>query len=370
MDVATLAQKLTTFESTHENKEQLDACLDFCRDYFSVYDQMFVKEFESNGCRSVVITTHDTLTPDVMLLGHIDTVPGKAELFKGTVVDDKLYGRGTLDMKAFVATSMKVLENVLEARPAASVAVAIVTDEELGGVHGTRYLTEDIGYRPRVVLVPDDGEDLHVIVSETKRIFQVDFTAKGVESHANRPWDGENAILKLLRTYDRLQKTLNVPDERPEDSFIDTCNLGLISGGVASNEVPEHATMTVDIRLVDQTRSDLERILETIVIPGVNYQITLEGLPTKLDTSSPLVQLYEQTLQDYINKPIEYKRAGGATDARYFAAVGSIPIVHQSHGRNAQAADEYILLSELETLVQMQTQYILKLDELLAGNAR
>lgn len=358
MNVIELAQKLAQFESTHEKPENMQACLDFCINFFSGTSAVVTK-YEQSGVPSVVISNHSDLSPDVMLLGHIDTVPGTKEQFAGTITDGKLYGRGTLDMKAFVATSMMVMKNVLKSDTNQKVSLTIVTDEELGGVHGARYLVEEVGYRPQVVLVPDDGEDLDVIVSETKHIFQIQFTAEGTEAHANQPWKGENAILKLLSTYQNIETALNVPKQTPSDSFVDTCNLGMISGGVASNEVPGHAEMTVDVRLVSMNKAQLCELIEQNLDSGVTYKITLEGFPTKLNTETPIVKKYIETIEKVIGKSVRFKRAGGATDARYFSAVGTIPIVHQSHGRNAQALDEYVAVNELETLVDIQTKFIL-----------
>lgn len=360
MNVIELAQKLAQFESTHQKPEVMGACLQFCADFFTNTDAE-VTWYETAGVQSLVIANYADTKPDVMLLGHIDTVPGTPEQFAGNIRDGKLYGRGTLDMKAFVATSMMVMKNVLEAGTDTKVSLAIVTDEELGGVHGARYLVEEVGFRPKVVLVPDDGEDLDVVVGETKHILQLKFIAHGREAHANRPWDGDNAIMKLITTYNKLEAALKVPTVPPDDTFIDTCNLGMISGGVASNEVPGRAEMMVDVRLVSMDKEALCAAVDASLESGVSYEITLEGFPTKLDTTSPLVKKYVDVIEEQIKKPVRFKRAGGATDARYFSAVGTVPIVHQSHGRNAQAEDEYVAVDELKALVDIQTKYILSL---------
>jgi succinyl-diaminopimelate desuccinylase len=360
MQVEKLAQKLIQFESTHQNPAQLDACLEYCVSYFSSFSNVKTHRFESNGVRSIVLANNTLEELDVLLLGHIDTVPGDASLFMGRVEGDRLYGRGSLDMKAFVATSMKVFEEVLKSNTDKKVALAIVTDEELGGADGAKYLVERANIKPKVVLVPDDGEDLHVIVKETKHIYQIDFQAHGLEAHANRPWDGDNAILKLFETYVALKSKLNVPDQKPDDEFIDTCNLGLVSGGVASNEVPESAQMVVDIRISSGiTKDELKLIIDQSLIDGVSYTISLEGQPTNLDTNSEIVQKYIECIQRETDTPIAFKRAGGATDARYFAKYGIVTIVHQSHGRDAQAKNEYVSVSDLQKLITIQTNFIL-----------
>ncbi len=363
MDVKELAAKLISFESTHENVSALHACLDFCVDYFKDLKPV-IKHYECNGLRSVVIGTHDTLEPTVLLLGHIDTVPGNPALFIPRIENGRLYGRGTLDMKAFVATSMKVLEQCLsDGVKEVSVALAIVTDEELGGTHGARYLVEEIGYKPTVVLIPDDGEDIATVIEATKHIFQVRFDAKGKEAHANRPWDGINAIELLYKTFENLKKVINVPEVEPIDRFIDTCSLGIIKGGVASNEVPEHAMMLVDVRIASgKPRNEVEKMINSCLLSGVTATITLEGFPTKLNIESPLIKKYLSSIQTVTKQNPKLIQTGGATDARYFSAKNIPTIVHQGNGRGAQASDEYVEIKSLDELIEIQTHFIQSLS--------
>ena len=359
MDVKELAAKLISFESTHENVPALHACLDFCVAYFKDLEPV-VKQYSCNGLRSVVIGTHDTLEPTVLLLGHIDTVPGNPSLFIPRIEGGRLYGRGTLDMKAFVATSMKVLENSLNnGDKSVSVALAIVTDEELGGTYGARYLVEDIGYKPSIVLIPDDGEDIATVIEATKHIFQVKFEAKGKEAHANRPWDGINAIELLYKTFENLKKVINVPEVEPIDRFIDTCSLGIIKGGVASNEVPEHAMMLVDVRIASgKSRREVEEIVNSCLSSGVTATITLEGLPTRIDIESPLIKKYLSSVEIITKQTPKLIKTGGATDARYFSAKNIPTIVHQGNGHGAQASDEHVKIESLEKLIEIQNHFI------------
>ena len=359
MNVQDIAIELTRIETTQERPDEIKRCLDFCVDYFAGLP-VIIKRYQKDGIPSVIIQTHDTTEFDVILLGHIDTIPGKPELFAGTVEDGKLYGRGTLDMKAFVATSMVVMRRLLESGFDGKLALAIVSDEELGGKYGAKYLVEEVGYKADTVLVPDDGEGITRLVQASKHILQLAFTAHGKESHAARPWNGDNAILKLMQTYQALESRVGSFNEPPKDMWVNTVNLGKINGGVASNEVPEDATMTVDLRFTPDTteREAVIKWIEDSLAPGVTYEISMEGHPTVVDPSDPVVQAYIRTIESVTGEPVVLARHGGGTDGRYFAAAGMRVIVHQGTGGDCQSDTEHVQLDTLDQLVDIQSAFI------------
>jgi succinyl-diaminopimelate desuccinylase len=360
MTTSELAIALTRMETTQEKPEEIKRCLDFCVDYFADLP-VVVKHYEKDDIPSVVILNRDTVNVDVLLLGHIDTIPGKPELFEGTVANGKLYGRGTLDMKAFVATSMSVMRDLVKADYPGALALAIVSDEELGGKYGAKYLVEEIGYKADTVLVPDDGEGISRLVQASKHILQLEFTAQGKESHAARPWNGDNAILKLFRTYQKLEQRVGSYPQPPEDMWVNTVSLSELSGGIASNEVPEHATMVVDLRFTPDTtsRTTVMKWIKASLEPGVAYNISMEGFPTVVDPSDPKVSTYIKIVEEVTGSPVVLARHGGGTDGRYFAAAGMRVIVHQGTGGDCQSDTEHVELKTLDQLVDIQTRFIL-----------
>ena len=358
MTVQELAQRLVQFRSTHDDPEQLQACLDFCVQFFGGTPAV-VKQYEHEAIRSVVIQTQDTTEVDVLLLGHIDTIHGPDELFAGRIEYGKLYGRGTLDMKAFVATSMVVLKQLLDDGYKGNIALAIVTDEEMGGVHGARHLVEDVGYHAKVVLVPDDGEHINRIVVESKRILHLRFVAEGVEAHASRPWMGRNAIGQLLKTYDVLGAHFTHYTEPPKDLWVNTINLGTISGGSATNEIPGHAEMTVDVRLTpDVSRETALQWIEQSLQEGVSYSVVMEGYPTVINKDDPMVQQYVDVVHRVTGAPVQFIKNGGGTDGRYFSHAGMTVIVHQGTGGFCQSDREHVELEGLDQLVNIHAQFI------------
>lgn len=360
MTVQDLAVRLVQFESTHEKAAEIDRCLDFCTAQFSELP-VSIERYHFGEHPMTVISNRPGKIFDVLLLGHVDTVPGKPELFEGRIRDGKLYGRGTLDMKAFVATSIMLLRELVAEGFAGSIALAIVSDEELGGTFGAKRLVEELGYRAKVVLVPDDGESILKINNATKHILQLRFKATGKESHAARPWNGINALDLLLETYQRLRVHFPAFEAAPDDDWVSTMNLGRFSGGTATNEVAGEAEMMIDIRFVAPlTREQVLTCLNSCLSPGVSYEVILEGYPTNLDRSHPYFQSYAEAIESVTGKPAEERRSGGGTDGRYFAAHGMPTIVHQGTGGFCQTDEEHVVLATLHQLVAIQKRFIMK----------
>ena len=361
MYVIELAQQLTKFESTHENMEAMRACLDFCIAQFEG-SKVHIERFEFGGCPMVVISSKRTRGFDVLLLGHIDTVSGDKKLFEGNIIDGKLYGRGTLDMKAFVATSIALMRELIDEGYMGNIGLAIVSDEELGGVNGAKLLANDLGYHAQVMLVPDDGENILSVNNETKHILHLKFTAAGIEAHGARPWAGVNAIDLLLATYTRLREHFPAYEKAPDDIWVNTMNLGKVSGGSATNEVAGSAEMMIDIRFVEPlTRDEVLANISSSLSEHVLFEVMMEGYPTNLSKDNPFLVPYVESIEKITGKKVTYRRSGGGTDGRYFSEKNIPVIVHQGNGAFCQTDDEHVVVDTLRTLVTIQKDYITKM---------
>ena len=362
-----LVSELIKFKTCQKNPEEIKRCLDFCKDFFSeevVDGKVFIKEYKKNGVPSIVIANNPDKHLDVLLLGHIDTVDGPDELFEPKIVDGKLFGRGSMDMKAFVATSMVVLKKVLnqDISNDLSIGVIIVSDEELGGEYGAKYLVEEIGYSAKVVLVPDDGEKINQVVSHSKSIMNVEFFAKGREAHGCTPWEGENAIEKNIITYKNLKKKFPDTDGLKGEQWINTINLGILSGGTASNEVPGESRMVINIRWTDKTsKEDIINIINKSVVSGVNYKISFEAKGIELDKENNFSKLYFDSIKTITGKDVEFLKSGGGTDGRYFSYAGMNVITHQGSGGDCQGENEFVDIDSLYKLVDIQIDFFKKI---------
>lgn len=348
--LSTLVEIPTTSDNYAANHEGLEFI-----DRFLAERGMVVRRYENNGFESLVATTHKTKTPTVMLAAHLDVVPGPAEIFKLTEESGKYSGRGVLDMKFAIACYLNLVENLQAAIHEYDFGIMITTDEEEGGQNGTSYLLSE-GYVPQVCVLPDGGSDW-AIEESAKGIKYAEVTTSGVSAHGSRPWLGDSAILKILKIIEELQAyfTDAGPDTR-------TINIGQISGGEAPNQVPETASIKIDIRTISKEESQqINAKLEEICNKyDASLTMRFDDPPCRLDLNNPLVSQFTQCLQNALGYDPGTTHSLGGSDARYLAAHDVPCIVVYPPGGGHHAGDEWIEATEVERFGEILEDYITK----------
>ncbi len=153
------------------------------------------------GSTNVVARLKGTRGSPVLLYnGHIDVVPAgngwSRDPFSGEIVEGRLYGRGTADMKSGVASMVAAAEAIVKSgfKLKGDLLITAVADEETGSLKGTRYLIER-GLKADMAVV-SEPTDLRVEIAH-KGILWAEITTRGRGSHASRPHLGVNAIDKM-----------------------------------------------------------------------------------------------------------------------------------------------------------------------------
>jgi succinyl-diaminopimelate desuccinylase len=158
----------------------------------TLVDKKVKKERFSNGKAEVLIlSVRKTKSPEMCYMVHMDVVAGRDDQFKMKIEGDKLIGRGASDMKFSIPIGVALLNEAVDKK--LDFALVIATDEEVGGLEGGKYLSEVKKYSPKLLIVPDGGENLN-FVDKAKGVCQIKIVAKGVSAHASRPWLGEKCF--------------------------------------------------------------------------------------------------------------------------------------------------------------------------------
>lgn len=211
-----------------------------------------------------------TLGPEVdggiVLSGHSDVVPvadqdWSSDPFKMREADGKLFGRGTADMKGFIAASLAMAPLYAERDLKRPVHFTFTHDEEVGciGAQALMKELEKLAYRPSICVI---GEPTEMQIIEGHKgccEYTVNFT--GLEGHGSLPHLGVNAVEYAVRYVSRLMELREKLKERaPEASRFDppftTLQIGRLSGGVAHNVIPGQATLDWEMRPVQKTDGD------------------------------------------------------------------------------------------------------------------
>lgn len=194
----------------------------------------------------------------IVLSGHTDVVPvdGQAwtvERFRLTEADGKLYGRGTADMKGFIASVLAAVPRFLEKPLSQPVHLAFSYDEEVGCL-GVRPMLEEIKrrpYKPRLCLIGEPTALKPVLGHKGKLAMRCH--VKGAACHSAYAPYGVNAIQYAARLIGRLEEIgeeLARPEQHDDrfDPPFSTVQTGVIKGGRALNIVPAECEFDFEVR--------------------------------------------------------------------------------------------------------------------------
>jgi len=297
---------------------------------------------------------------------HIDTVPAgdlqrwSVDPFGGELRDGILYGRGAGDDKGSVAAQIMALVALARAgaRLQGCLQLAIVADEESGGVEGTLWL-RDLGKLKPDFLVIGEQTDNQVAIAE-RVACGIDLTVFGKSAHGAMPWAGENAVLKAARALDWLQKDLFPRLQARSRPYLPpaTLNIGKIQGGIQWNIVPDYCKVEMDRRLLPgETReAAMQEIRDALDeyarnVEPLNYELFSQGeVATNVNTPAdhPFVVLANQALADVVGEERSLTGYVQTSDGRWFAGDG-VPIIifGPSDPAVAHAPDEHVSIEQL-----------------------
>jgi glutamate carboxypeptidase len=286
----------------------------------------------------------------VLLLGHLDTVwpLGTLASMPFKVENERVWGPGTLDMKAGVIMALHAVRMLQEAQALdREVVLLLVSDEEVGST-SSRPLTESVAKQSRCALVLEPGQGLYGAAKTWRKgVGHYDVRVHGVASHSGVDFGkGQSAVVELARQILKIA------------SFTDlarglTVNPGVTSGGTRSNVVAAHALCEVDVRI--QRLSDAEIIeqkMRSLQPENPQCQIEVEGGINRppMERSEAGMKLYEiaRGIAAEIGLDLKEEGTGGGSDGNFTAALG-VPTLDGlgAVGEGAHATHESILLAEI-----------------------
>ncbi|HVU59810.1 MAG TPA: M20/M25/M40 family metallo-hydrolase [Candidatus Saccharimonadales bacterium] len=310
---------------------------------------MLVQRFAWDNVESLVATTRPTKTPAVFLMGHIDVVTAPSHLFKLEHRDGKYIGRGVLDMKGPVAAYLGTVNALAPHLADYNFGIMVTTDEEVGGLHGAAKLAE-AGYGAHAMVVTDGTPDWSM-ERLAKGIWHFTVETTGRSAHGSRPWEGENAIDKLVAVIADIKALF--PEQSPDTN---TMNVGVIGGGHATNQIPAAASANLDLRFVsvaDQHRLT-RQVLDIVERHGATLTYTVKADAVESDPANPYLAAYVACTERVIGRPVKWVTSNAASDARWFALRGIPCAVSYPRGGDHHGPSEWI---GDETLAQMEQIY-------------
>jgi len=294
----------------------------------------------------------------LVFTGHVDVVPLGAKPwtqapFGGDVVDGKLYGRGTTDMKAGVAAFTAAAMDLADKLTGTAGVILVITAGEETGCEGAAHLVR----QPDIAAMLGQAGALVVAEPTSNRplaghkgAFWLRASAKGVTAHGSMPQHGDNAIYKLAPALQAMQN-FDFGIAPHEIMGLPSLNVGTVIGGINVNSVPDAAAFTIDIRSVPG--QDHQHIVEQLRA-ALGPDISLEVL---LDLASVYTNKDDPWIRYLCDMCIDGETAGSEayfTDAAILrSALGYPPTVilgpgeaHMAHQTDEYCRVDYLLASK------------------------
>ncbi len=188
----------------------------------------------------------------LVLNGHLDTVgvDGMEEPFSGRIEGDRMYGRGTCDMKAGIAAMVVAAERAAETGHAGDVVLALVADEEHGSL-GTQAVLEHLAGRLPDACIVGEPTWLDLIVAH-RGFSVVEVELRGRAAHSSRPHEGVNAVAhlgRLLAAVEALDASLSAREPHPHAGH-GSLQATVASGGSAPFTLAASARAVIERRTV------------------------------------------------------------------------------------------------------------------------
>ena len=326
----------------------------------------FRVDYEANKKTNLFATIGPAIAGGVVLSGHTDVVPvdgqpWTSDPFTLTQRGERLFGRGTCDMKGFLAVCLAEVPNFLRAGLKRPIHLALSCDEEVG-CKGVRPLVAHIRDRlprPGAVIVGEPTSMKVVNAHKSAVTFATEVT--GHEAHSSLTHHGVNAILvagELLSEISRIREDLIArgdPSQRFDPPY-STVHVGVIEGGTAKNIIPRRCAFQWETRLLPMADPDeVPRRFEAFakrLEPAMQAVAPETGIATEAVNLVPGLAPEKDSPAELLALRLANANATHAvsycTEAGLFQQIG-IPAVICGPGSIEQAhkPDEYIETSEL-----------------------
>ncbi|MBD8269527.1 acetylornithine deacetylase [Pseudomonas fluorescens] len=255
-----LLQTLVGFDTTsRESNLQL---IEFVRDYlagFGVASELIYNESRSKA--NLFASIGPAELSGIVLSGHTDVVPVDGQPwtlppFQLTERDGKLYGRGTADMKGYIACVLALVPELVKAPLRLPVHIALSYDEEVGclGVRSLLGVLAQRPVKPMLCMIGEPTELKPVLGHKGKLAMRCD--VHGQACHSAYAPSGVNAIehaAELIGELGRIGQRLRAHQDPRFDPPFSTVQTGVISGGKALNIVPADCRFDFEIRALPST---------------------------------------------------------------------------------------------------------------------
>ena len=380
-EITNLAQELIKIPSD-ETAGEKEVC-EYLESYLkSLGMKVLLQKVLPNRPNIIAEVIGDEVGKSIMFNGHVDTVPvgdikkWSMDPYSAIIKDNKLFGRGSTDMKGAIASmiiAMKFIMNNVEKFNGKIIFTGVMA-EETTGLGTQKIVEENIKADMAVVGEPSDEK----IYRAHKGTMWFNLSTYGKLEHSSESnSESNNAIInmmKLIMEINEISKEL----ETIENNLVGhpSINIGLIDGGTKQNMIADSCRISIDRRTLPEEKTD--EILDKLRIrldglrsldDRLTFDLEIDTIREAVEVaeSEQIVQEVKNALNKVINKNPTISGMKATTDMSILVNQGNIPSVIYGPGfiKQAHTVDEFI---EVKRLVESSHVYTEILLNVLTNN--
>ncbi|MYN12612.1 acetylornithine deacetylase [Pusillimonas sp. TS35] len=358
--------RLVGFDTVSRNSNL--ALIDYVREYLEGFGvQSHLVKSEDGRKANLYATVGPSVEGGVVLSGHTDVVPVDGQPWDSnpfviTQKDGRLFGRGTCDMKSFIAIGLAMVPDMIQAGLKRPVHFALSYDEEVGCLGAPAMIERMVSDipQPSAVIIGEPSSMAPIMAH--KGMVAMRTTVIGHEAHSSQIQRGVSAVMTSARLITFLEDMMaeNKARANPQSPFVPpytTIHVGVVHGGTALNIISRECSFTWDVRMLpgDSERTYLDRfhaycdsLLPAMKAVSPDTSITTELIayapPLTSDGDDEAQRIAMRLSGCACCGVVPYVTEGGLFQQRGYSVVvcgpGSIDQAHQPN--------EYIDISQVE----------------------
>jgi len=287
-------------------------------------------------------------SPVLCLNAHADTMPPSGQSVPRSVLEKgTVRGLGSCDDKASVASMLLALHSLARLKLKGRVDLLVSIDEEVSS-NGVRTCVQN-GYRCDFAIVGEPTA-LAPVTAHSGLVF-LDLITKGTGGHGSSPWHGKNAVVSMFELYRDLDGLVST---FPAHALVGrpSTNLGIISGGDATNRIPDRCHASVDVRVMPgMSVSDaIEKMRKLVEGRDAEFRVYKRGDPMESDRGSKLLDEVLSCEDDVLGASIPPIGFRGWTEADPFRNLLGADTLVLGPGEIARShsPNEFVELAQVE----------------------
>ena len=360
-------EKLCNIESGSRDVEGISKIADY---FFDLYSNkgLYVNRHELKTGPCLEIKTKDIEDIDILMIGHMDTVFPKGTLAEWPYSRDekRVYGPGVVDMKSGLLLMNEILEKLGDDFiRGINICILMNPDEEISSIESKKLIIEK-SKKSKYAFIMEPSRINGAMVKQRKGLSKYLVKFKGRPAHAGvDPENGRSAGLALAKVMLEMDKLVDLKNGL-------SLSFGLISGGSASNVIPEFAEGQLAIRFVEMSQLDnikerLSELKEELKKDDIEMNIEIIGERPPSNPNSvvlELIDLFNKVAKETEDIDLEWVSTGGVSDGNFtnYYGVPTLDAIGVIGGK-AHSREEYLDVESIEPRINIITRLIETMKE-------